>query len=93
MPKSLGTVHRGSATHRILAELERFPGSWYRWYQFPVLNDVRKPTIMKAIQRLIRSVKVDHRRVFDEDTISTAKTRGRGFWYTEIRHRDEDGSA
>ena len=88
------TIFRGSAKHRILAELERYPDEWVRWYQLPTLGDLHRTTILQAIQRLIRSGKVQQRRVFDEDATSTAKPQGggRGFWYIEIRHRDEDGA-
>ncbi len=85
------TIYRGSAKHRILAELERYPDEWVRWYQFPTLGDLHRATILQAIQRLIRSHKVEYRSVMDEDTKSTGKTRGRSFRFIEIRHRDEDG--
>ena len=91
MPKPLGTIHRGSAKHRILAELERYPDTWVRWYQYPTLGDLHRTTILQAVRLLIRSGKVQSRRVFDEDNKSTSKHRGRGLCYTEIRHRDEDG--
>ena len=87
------TILRGSAKHRILAELERYPDSWHRWYQLPTLGDLHRTTILQAIQRLIRSGKVEYRTIYDEDTKSTGKTRGRSLRYIEIRHRDEVSDA
>ena len=84
------TIYRGSAKHRILAELERYPDEWVRWYQLPTLDDLHRTTILQAIQRLIRSGKVEWRHVYDEDDKSTGKTRGRSLRYIEICHR-EDG--
>ena len=89
MPTQLGTVYRGSAAYRILAELERYPDTWVRWYQLPAVDDLHKTTILQAIQRLIRTGQVDHRIVYDEDTKSTGKTRGRNLRYVEIHHRAE----
>ena len=84
------TIYRGSAKHRILAELERYPDTWVRWYQLPTLDDLHRTTILQAIQRLIRSGKVQYRSVYDEDTKSVGKTRGRSLRYIEIRHHDEE---
>ena len=84
---------RGSTRHRILAELERYPDSWFRWYQFPELDDVSTSTIHKAISRLIRDRMVRHRRVKDEPETaadSDPKRRVRFVWYTEIRHQPEE---
>ncbi len=84
------TIYRGSAKHRILADLERYPDTWVRRYQLPTLGDLHRTPILQAIQRLIRSGKVEHRSVMDEDTKSVGKTRGRSLRYIEIRHRDEE---
>ena len=88
---TLGTVYRGSTRHRILAELERYPDSWFRWYQFPELDDVLKPTIHKAFARLVRDGMVEHRRVRDfDESASASSRRPHGFHYLEIRHQPEE---
>ncbi len=83
---ALGTIYRGSTRHRILAELERYPDTWVRWYQIPGLEDIAPKTVQSTFQRLIRERRVEGRRVFDVTMV-------RGLWYTEIRHRDDEGGA
>ena len=90
MPKPLELV-RGSTRHRIMAELERYPKTWFRWYQFPELDDVSKPTIWKAFQLLISNGMVEHRKVLDfDESASSSSRRPHGFHYLEIRHQPEE---
>ncbi len=90
----LGTIYRGSTRHRILAELERYPDTWVRWYQIPGLEDIAKATIQTTFHRLMREHRVDSRRVFDSaETASGSSRRPHGYWYIEIRHRDEEEGA
>ena len=90
MTKPLELV-RGSTRHRIMAELERYPKTWYRWYQFPELDDVHRVTILKAFSRLVRDGMVDHRRVWDfDESASASSRRPHGFHYLEIHYRLED---
>ncbi len=84
------TVRRGSAKHRIMAELERYPRTWFRWYQFPILDDVTQDTIQRSISRLVRDGLVDHRLVYDwDESGSGSSRRAHGFRYSEIHHRAE----
>ena len=89
MTKPLELV-RGSTRHQIMAELERYPDSWFRWYQFPELTDVNRVTIAKAFSRLIGDGMVDRRMVLDfDESASASSRRPHGFHYREIRHRPE----
>ncbi len=91
---ALGTVHRGSVRHRILAELERYPDSWFRWYQFPELNGVHRVTIQQAFSRLVRDGLVEHRRVTDfDESASVSGRRPHGFRYLEIHHQEDADAA
>ncbi len=90
MTKPLELV-RGSTRHQIMAELERYPKTWFRWYQFPELTDVNRVTIQKAFSRLISDGMVDRRMVLDfDESASASSRRPHGFHYREIRHRPED---
>ena len=92
MTKPLELV-RGSTRHQIMAELERYPDSWFRWYQFPELTDVNRVTIQKAFSRLISDGMVDRRMVLDfDESASASSRRPHGFHYREIRHRPEKES-
>ena len=94
MPTRPGTIHRGSAKHRILAELERYPYTWVRWYQIPGLDDITHDTIRQAFQRLIRSGRVESRRVRDEPSTGSSWSQrgGHQVWHTEIRWRDDEAA-
>ena len=88
----VGLVYRGSAVHRILAELERYPDTWVRWYQIPGLGDITRPTIMQAFQRLVRTGRVEARRTLAEPSTGQEhwRRRDRQVWYIEIRWRDDE---
>ena len=71
--KSPGAVHRGSVIHKILAELERYPDSWYLWYQFPDIEAARE-TVRRSMWRLVDQEKVKSRLVL-ADTIRKGHMR------------------
>ena len=79
--KPKGIVHRGSVIHQILTELERYPDTWYRWFQFPGL-DAQQETIRRSMFRLVTIGRVESRLVLDE------QPDGRHRNVSEIRWKD-----
>ena len=63
--KPKGVVHRGSVKHQLLTELERYPDSWYQWFQFPDVN-ASMETIKRTISRLMEEGKVESRMTLND---------------------------